>query len=91
MPKVYSLQQQREDNLMLAIERAKRRMGIRYDKDVAELIGISPNAYSRYSMNNFWLPGLDLFAKMARKLKFTDKEVCAIIGVPYKKDKKEDE
>lgn len=87
MPKLRrSLQQQREDNLMLAIERAKLEMGMQFDKDVAELIGMSPNTYSRYARKNFWLPGLDLFAKMARKLKFTGEEVCSIIGVPYEKE-----
>lgn len=84
MPKLRETEQQkREKALMVAIARSSAELGLSCDKEIAELLDISPQSYGQYKKKNFQTPGFELFCKMARRLKLTGPEVCAVIGVPY--------
>ena len=76
-------QQKREKALMVAIARSTAELELTQDKDIAEFLGISAQSYHQYKKKKFQTPGLMLFSKMARRLHFTGREVCAVIGVPY--------
>lgn len=76
-------QQKREKALMIAIARSTTELELYHDKDIAEFLGISAQSYHKYKKKKFQTSGLLLFAKMARHLHFTGREVCAAIGVPY--------
>lgn len=84
MPKLRETEQQkREKALLVAVARSSTELGLSCDKEIAEFLGISAQSYYQYKKKNFQTPGLLLFAKMARRLKMTGQEVCAVVGVPY--------
>lgn len=76
-------QQQREKALLGAIGKHTAEMGLRKDCDIANHIGMSPQSYAKYRAKNFQIHGLLVFSLIARRLGFTGREVCAIVGVPY--------
>lgn len=76
-------QQKREKALMVAIARSTAELELEQAQDIAAFLGISPQSYCIYRKKKFQTPGLQLFCNMARKLNFTAREVCAIVGVPY--------
>ena len=82
-------QERRERALTRAIARGKADMGLEYDCQVAELMGMSKYSYSMYKKQKFQNLDLLQFALLANTLKLTGREVCACIGVPYD-DPKED-
>lgn len=84
MPKLRETdQQKRERALMVAIARSAAEMDLENDKEMAELLGMSPQSYGQYKKKRFQTPGFLLFCKMARTLHMTGREVCAAVGVPY--------
>ena len=84
MPKLRETDQQKRERFFLAaVERGKTQQGFRYDKDVAEALGMNKDSYSLYKRKAFQNLNFSLFCKMARLLKLTGREVCTIIGVPY--------
>ena len=82
MSKVKTPQQAREDTLRKAIAKAKIELGMEYDKDVAEMLGVCRGTLCCQQRKNFEPMKLWDFAKMARILHFSGKDVCDIIGVP---------
>lgn len=85
MPKLRMTdQQRREKALMRALEKAKFENDLKYDIDVANRLGVVPVTYLRRKKKSFQTTPLQDFALMARVLHFTGREVCEIIGVPYK-------
>lgn len=80
-------QQQRERALMGAIGRCVSEKGLHNDIDVAAYLGMLPQSYGRYRRMKFQTPGFLLFCKVARRLGFTGREVCAAVGVPYEEEK----
>lgn len=74
---------QREKALIGAIAKHAAEMGLSKDREIADHIGITPQSFAVYKGKNFQMHGLTLFSIMARRLGFTGKEVCAIVGVPY--------
>lgn len=76
-------QQRREKALLGAIGKHTAEMGLRRDCDIAARIGMSRQSWSKYRNKNFQMPGLLVFGLIARRLGFTGREVCEIVGVPY--------
>lgn len=76
-------QQQREKALLGAIGKHTAEMGLHKDCDIARHIGMSPQSWGKYRAKNFQIHGLLVFSLIARRLGFTGREVCAIVGVPY--------
>lgn len=84
MPKLRATPQQlRERAVMKALARSQVDLALPYDKDVASHIGIERRCYCARKQNKFQRTSLEDFANMARRLHFTDREVCEIIGIPY--------
>ena len=83
MPKIKSLQEKREDALLGAIGRCRGMLRLNTDRAAAQKIGISPRRYCEGRAKNFQNFRLPEFAKMARALNFTAKDLCDIVGVPY--------
>ena len=79
-----SVQDFAERHLMRALEKAKFENDLKYDIDVANRLGIVPVTYLRRKKKSFQTTPLQDFALMARVLHFTGREVCEIVGVPYK-------
>ena len=86
MARTKTPQQAREDALRKAIAKAKIELGMEYDKDVAEMLGVCRGTFCSQQRKNFEPMKLWGFAKMARMLHFSGKDVCAIIGVPMDGD-----
>lgn len=75
-------QKKREKALFGAIGRAQGVAGMR-DYQTASLLEIHPSTFSAYKHNAFQSIGFWDFARMARKLEFTPKELCDMVGIPY--------
>lgn len=84
MARTKTPQQAREAALMKAIAKGKIELGIEYDKEVAEILGVHRGTFCCQQRKNFEPMKLWDFAKMARMLHFSGKDVCDIIGVPMK-------
>lgn len=67
-----------------AITRGTREIGLEFDRDIAQFLGMSPQNYSYHKRRMFEAINLDGFSAMARKLELTDIELCAIVGIPYR-------
>lgn len=76
-------QQQREKALQRAIARARVDMDLPLDQDVAQTLGMGQSAFSKRKKEPYRGFGFDQVSQMARKLHFTGKELCEIVGVPY--------
>lgn len=76
-------QQKRELALKVAIARGKAREGIPYDFVLAKKLDVSTPTFARYRSEGFQKVKLHTFGLMCRTLKFTGREVCEILGVPY--------
>lgn len=84
MPKLRMTdQQKREKALAKATVRAQVDEELPRDQDVAERLGITPGAYAKRKLNPYRAYGFEEAGNMARKLKFTGRELCEICGVPY--------
>lgn len=83
MAKRISEQERREKALMGIMAKHAAEMGLHTDKDVAELLGISPESYGQYKRKKFQTPGFLLFCKIVNKLQLDGREICTITGAPY--------
>lgn len=84
MPKLRATPQElREKAMMAAIGRGRGLNGLWKQKEVAEFVGLTEYGYSRAKKDNFMGLSLKQFSEMARKLAFTDRELCEIVGIPY--------
>lgn len=84
MPKMRMTEQQkRERALALAISRARVDLDLPRDRDLSEYLGESAATHSYRKKAQYKLYGWEEAGKIARRLHFTAKEVCAILGVPY--------
>lgn len=83
MPRIVTEQMKREKALRVSVCRAKEEQDIRTDGDLAELLKIPKSTFYRHKNNSFQDMSLRDFAHMARRLKFTPKDLCDAIGVPY--------
>lgn len=85
MPKLKMTEEQKRENIMRqAIARGKASQGIEYDMQIAESLGISPCCYSSHQAKCFKRMHVDLFFRLLRRLKVTDRELCAMAGIPYR-------
>lgn len=82
MKRELEAQKKREKALLGALGRAQGSGGMR-DYQTATLIDIHPSTFSAYKNNGFRSIGFWDFARMARKLEFTPKELCAMVGIPF--------
>ena len=84
MPKMRMTEQQkRERALAVAVARARVDLDLPLDRDVSESLGESTATHSYRKKNPYRLYGWEEAGNMARRLHFTGREVCAILGVPY--------
>lgn len=86
MPKLYNKQRQREIALELALKRSMLEFGFLHEKDVAQYLNMSRSSFSSRKKDHFQKMSLLQFANMARRLHWSGKDVCAMIGVPYTND-----
>lgn len=85
MPKLRQTDQQRRDAYIAgAVARGTAESGLKWDRAVAECLGIGGPAFCKHKANSFQGMQLGMFSKMARRLGLTGEEVCKIIGVPYR-------
>lgn len=90
MPKLrLTDQQQREKALKLAIARGMVELGLDSDQAVIDYTGIKHTTYYRKIKEPYQGFGFAEAAELARKLRFTDRELCAIFGVPYAPDRRD--
>lgn len=73
----------REKELMRAINRCQFELGLPSKLKLSEYLRIPNSTFRLQVTENFQSMKLRDFAAMARRLGFTAREVCAIIGVPY--------
>lgn len=84
MPKLRQTEEQRRTTaLREAVARGKASQGLTLDREVARALGISGSSFSQHQSKAFRNMHTDTFFRMARRLKFTGKELCAIAGIPY--------
>ncbi len=75
--------QQRVRALNVAMARAKVDLGLRHDKAVGEWLGLAPSTFWNRQRDPYRMYGWEEAGKLARRMKFTGREVCEILGVPY--------
>ncbi len=84
MPKArLTEQQERERALKRAIARAKVDLDLDGWPDVADYIGMPRSTCYRKAEEPYHGFGFGEAARLARKLGFTGRELCAIFGIPY--------
>lgn len=76
-------QQQREKALQRAIARARVDMDLPLDQDVADTLGLKRATFSDRKKDLYKGFGFDRASQIARQLRFTGRELCEIIGIPY--------
>jgi transcriptional regulator with XRE-family HTH domain len=87
MPKLRMSEQEKQDKaLCKAISRGMIDQMVENQRSLAEMIGVTPTTYSNYKKKNYHAISIQTFRKLAKKLHFTGREVCAIIGVRYEED-----
>ena len=87
MPKLRMSEQEKQDKaLRLAIARGMAGLGITTQATVADMIEVTPTTYSNYKKTNYHAMNIQTLRKLAKKLPFTGREICAIIGVRYEED-----
>lgn len=79
-------QEKRERALMRAIGAAKGELGLTYDTQVAELLGISKSQYCHLKKDRFQRAPLYLIIRMVAKLGIPGRDVCDFLGAKYEED-----
>ena len=84
MPRPRQTEQQRREKLLLAtLAKASVENDLAHDKDVANFLNLDVNTYRYRKRAAFQRTPLEDFARMARMLRFSGREVCTMLGVPY--------
>lgn len=85
MPKLrMTEQEQREKALKLAIARAKVELDLESDSELMEFLGLPRTTFYAKRQDPYKGFGFAEAAQLARQLRFTDRDLCAIFGVPYR-------
>lgn len=85
MPKLKMTEEQKRENMVQqAIARGKASQGFKFDAQIAEYLGVSRCFYSSHKAKCFNNMHVDLFFRLLRRLKVTDRELCAMAGIPYR-------
>lgn len=84
MPKLRQTEQQRREKALLTtLAKAKIENDLAHDNDVANFLHMDVNTYRYRKRAAFQRTPLEDFARMARMLRFSGRDVCAMLGVPY--------
>lgn len=84
MPKLRPTErQQREKALKLAIARARVELELAENTDMIAHTGLPATTYYRKAKEPYKGFGFEEPAEFARKMGFTGRELCAIMGIPY--------
>jgi hypothetical protein len=83
VPKLRPTELQRQQKAFeAALARASVEMNLKYDKDVASVVGVSPRMYSHYKADNFDGLTVDKLRQIIKRLELTGEEVCKFLGAP---------
>lgn len=87
MPKLRMNDQQlREEALKVAMAKGRVRLGLEKDGDLGDYLGIPRATLSRKKQDPYQGFGFAEAAKLARELRFSAEDLCAIFGVPMRKE-----